>query len=81
MPIKFYCTNEYSKRKLGKDICNKILKIYILLIFIYILFKFRVCDNSDEINFDELLEKYVLKTNHGSGYNIIITNKTTLLDR
>ena len=66
MPIKFYYTNEYSKRKLGKDICNKILKIY---------------NNSDEINFDELPEKYVLKTNHGSGYNIIITNKTTLLDR
>ena len=58
--------HEYSKRKLGKDICNKILKIY---------------NNSDEINFDELPEKYVLKTNHGSGYNIIITNKTTLLDR
>ena len=55
--------HEYSKQKLGKDICNKIIKIY---------------NSSNEINFDELPDKFVLKTNHGSGYNIIVDNKTNL---
>ena len=55
--------HEYSKKKIGKDICNKILKIY---------------NNSQQINFFELPEKFVLKTNHGSGFNIIVDNKTNL---
>ena len=53
--------HEYSKKKLGKDICNKILKIY---------------ENIEEININELPDKFVLKTNHGSGFNIIINNKS-----
>ena len=53
--------HQISKRILKKDICNKILKIY---------------DNPDQINIDELPEKFVLKTNHGSGYNIIVGNRT-----
>ena len=55
--------HEYSKKKLGKDICNKILKIY---------------DNEEQINFDELPKQFVIKTNHGSGFNIIVDNKTNL---
>ena len=54
---------EYSKRILKKDICNKILKIY---------------DNPSQINISELPEQFVLKTNHGSGYNIIVHNKSEL---
>ena len=53
--------HEYSKKKLGKDICNKILKIY---------------NNTDEININELPNQFALKTNHGSGYNIIVHNKS-----
>ena len=52
--------HEYSKKKLGKDICNKIIKIY---------------NKTDEINLDELPEQFVLKANHGSGFNIIVENK------
>ena len=48
---------------MGKDICNKILKIY---------------DNEEQINFDELPKQFVIKTNHGSGFNIIVDNKTNL---
>ena len=55
--------HEYSKHKLGKDICNKILKIY---------------NNVNEINIEELPQKCVIKTNHGSGFNIIVENKTSL---
>ena len=51
----------YSKRKLGKDICNKILKIY---------------HSEKELNIKALPNQFVLKTNHGSGYNIIVENKS-----
>ena len=52
--------HEYSKEILGKDICVPIIKIY---------------NNIDEINLSELPDKFVLKCNHGSGMNIICTNK------
>ena len=55
--------HEYSIKKLGKDICVPIIKIY---------------NNSEEINFKELPEKFVLKCNHGSGMNIICNNKSNL---
>ena len=53
----------YSKRILKKDICNKILKVY---------------DDPEQINIDELPDQFVLKTNHGSGFNIIVQNKSKL---
>ena len=52
--------HQYSKRILGKDICVPILKVY---------------KNEDEINLDELPEKFVLKANHGSKMNLICKNK------
>ena len=55
--------HEYSKRKLGIDICNKILKVY---------------NNTEEIQIKDLPEKFVLKANHGSAFNIIINNKSNL---
>ena len=55
--------HEYSRQVLKKDICNKILKIY---------------DNPYKINISELPDQFVLKTNHGSGYNIIVQNKSQL---
>jgi len=66
--LKGKCTDkillhEYSKRVLKKDICNKILKIY---------------DDPYKINISELPDQFVLKTNHGSGYNIIVHNKSEL---
>ena len=35
----------------------------------------KIYDNPDQINIDELPEQFVLKTNHGSGFNIIVRNK------
>ena len=55
--------HEYSKEILGKDICNKVLKIY---------------NQSNQIIFDELPMQFVLKVNHGSSFNIIVENKTNL---
>ena len=51
---------EYSQKKLGKNICVPVLKIY---------------NNTNEINLDELPEKFVLKCNHGSGMNILVKKK------
>lgn len=51
----------YSQKMIGKDICAKIFKIY---------------NDVDEINLDELPEKFVLKCNHGSGMNIFCENKS-----
>ena len=53
--------HQFSKRILKKDICNKILKIY---------------DDPYKIDISELPEQFVLKTNHGSGFNIIVYNFT-----
>jgi hypothetical protein len=55
--------HEYSKKILGIDICVPILKIY---------------NTSDEIDFDELPDKFVLKCNHGSAMNILCNNKSNL---
>ena len=52
----------YSKKILGEDICVPILKIY---------------NSPDEINLDELPDKFVLKCNHGSQMNIICKDKNT----
>lgn len=53
--------HEYSQKILGKDICVPIIKIY---------------NNSNEINIDELPKQFVLKCNHGSNMNIIVSDKS-----
>ena len=55
--------HEYSKKVLGKDICVPIIKIY---------------QNVNEINFDELPNQFVLKTNHGAAMNVIVSDKSKL---
>lgn len=52
--------HEYCKEKLGDDICVPILKIY---------------NSPNEINIDELPEKFILKCNHSFNKNIIVRNK------
>ena len=52
--------HDVSKKILGKDICPPILKIY---------------NNINDINSNDLPDKFVLKCNHGSGMNIICKNK------
>ena len=55
--------HEYSLKILGKDICVPIIKIY---------------NTSDEIDFNELPDKFALKCNHGCGMNILCNNKSRL---
>lgn len=53
--------HEYSKKKLGKDICVPILKVY---------------NSSKEIDLNQLPDKFVLKCNHGSLMNIFCSDKS-----
>ena len=55
--------HEFCKETLGKDICVPIIKIY---------------NNSSEIDWNELPNQFVIKCNHGSGMNIIVSDKSKL---
>ena len=56
--------HNYSIKKLGKDICVPIIKIY---------------NDTKEIKLDELPDKFALKYNHGSGMNILCNNKWSII--
>lgn len=58
-----YMVRDYVKERAGDLILNEIYGIY---------------ENFDEINFDSLPEKFVIKATHGSGWNIICENKKEL---
>lgn len=61
--------HEYCKKKLGEDICIPILKVY---------------DDPNDIDFNELPNKFVLKCNHGYAMNILVDkekNKYTTLKK
>ena len=68
MPNKTLCADkikvhEYCKTVLGKDICIPIIRIY---------------NSIDEINLSVLPQSFVIKANHGCGYNLIVKNKSTV---
>ncbi len=58
-----YLVREWVKEKIGEK---------------YLIPLYGVWNSFDEINFNLLPEQFVLKTNHGCGYNIIVKNKTEL---
>lgn len=67
-PLKTKCADkillrDYCKEILGENLCIPILKIY---------------NSSNEINFNELPNQFVIKCNHGSGMNIIVKDKSKL---
>lgn len=67
-PLKTRCADkiqvhEYCKEKLGVDLCIPILHVY---------------DKVEDIKWDELPDKFVIKCNHGSGMNIIVKDKSKL---
>jgi len=67
-PLKTQLTDKYLVRNWIKE---KIGEKYLIPLY-------GVWDSFDEINFDLLPEKFVLKTNHGCGFNIIVKNKSEL---
>lgn len=66
--LKTFCADkitchDYYCMKLGKDTSIPIIKVY---------------DSAKDIKWDELPDRFVIKCNHGSGYNIIVKNKNTI---
>lgn len=58
-----YKVREYVSERIGKKYLIDIISVY---------------NQADEINFEELPEKFVLKLNTGSGYNVICRDKHKL---
>ena len=56
-----YLVREWVKEKIGEEYLIPLLGVW---------------DNFDDINFDELPNQFVLKCNHGCGYNYIVKDKT-----
>lgn len=58
-----YEVRNYVENKIGKDYLNELYGVY---------------DSVSQINFDSLPNQFVLKATHGSGYNIIVEDKSNL---
>lgn len=67
-PIKTLLADKYEVRNYIKKVIGEE----------YLIPIYGVYDNSEDINFDKLPNKFVIKCNHGSGFNIIVKNKTEL---
>ena len=67
-PIKTQLTDKYLVREYVSDKIGE--KYLIPLLGAYKKF--------EDINFNDLPNKFVIKCNHGSGFNIIVKNKTNL---
>ncbi len=55
-----YLVRDYVKEKIGEEYLIPLLGVW---------------DRFDEIDFDTLPNSFVLKTNHGSGWNMVVKNK------
>lgn len=58
-----YLVREYINQKLGEEFLIPLLEVY---------------DNPEEIEYDKLPNRFVIKLNTGSGYNIIVDDKKTI---
>lgn len=58
-----YLVREWIKEKIGEEYLIPLLGVW---------------DKFDDIDFDKLPKQFVLKTNHGSGWNIIVKDKDNL---
>lgn len=58
-----YLVREWVKEKIGKQYLIPLLGVW---------------NCFDEINFSQLPDKFVIKTNHGSGWNKIVTDKSSI---
>ena len=61
--IDKYEVREHIKETIGEEYLNELLGVY---------------EDVEEIDFDALPDKFVLKGTHGSGYNIIVEDKSKL---
>lgn len=67
-PLKTHLTDKYLVREWVAD---KIGKEYLIPLL-------GVWDNYEDIDFDELPKQFVLKTNHSSGWNLVVKDKNLI---
>lgn len=67
-PLKQKLSDKYLCREYVRDTIGEAYNVPLL----------GVWDTFDEIDFDKLPKKFVLKANHGCGFNIIIKNKESM---
>ena len=58
-----YKVREYIKEKIGEEYLIPLLGVY---------------DKAEDILYEKLPNKFVIKCNHGSGYNLIVLNKDSI---
>lgn len=58
-----YLVRDWVKKKIGEEYLIPLLGVY---------------NSFDEIDFDSLPNKFVIKTNHSSGWNCVVTNKKNI---
>lgn len=58
-----YLVREWVKEKIGEEYLIPLIGVY---------------DKFDDIDFDKLPDQFVIKCNHGCGYNIIVSDKSKL---
>lgn len=68
IPLMTQCVDKYLVRDYiqEKGFENTLVKLY------------QVCENFDEINFEKLPNKFVIKSNKGSGTNVLIKDKKSM---
>lgn len=84
-PVTYTEKVNANKIYMGNEKCTLLADKYLVKEFVknelgeqYVVPLYGVWDKAEEINYDILPDKFVLKTNHASGRNILVKNKKEL---
>lgn len=69
-PLKSRCADKYLCRDYATNVCGLPENLLVPLLGVW--------DTAEDIDFDALPNQFVLKCNHGCGYNIIVNDKSAL---
>ena len=69
-PLKTICADKLKAREFVTQTCSLSDSLLVPLLNVY--------NNADEIDFNSLPNEFVLKCNHGCGYNILVPDKSVL---
>ena len=69
-PLKTLCADKFKLREYVTNTCGLPDSLLVPILGVY--------NNVDDINFDSLPNEFVMKCNHGCGYNILVPDKSVL---
>lgn len=69
-PLKTLCADKFKVREYVTNTCGLPDSLLVPILGVY--------NNADDINFDSLPNEFVMKCNHGCGYNILVPDKSVL---